>query len=50
LETARVDRLYDLLLVKLFDIEYYRILEICVKGYSRSLKRVPFEKRLAAVS
>jgi len=35
--------LYDLLLVKLFDVEYYRDLEMWVRGYSRSLKVVTFE-------
>jgi len=42
-----VDRSYtpldDLLLVKLFDVEYYRDLEMWVRGHSRSLKVVPFE-------
>ena len=33
----------DLLLVELFDVKYYRDLEIWVRGYSRSLKVVPFE-------
>jgi len=28
---------------ELFDIEYYRDLEIWLRGYSRSLKLVPFE-------
>jgi len=40
----RVDHIaYDLLLVKLFDVEYCRDLEMWVKGHSRSLKMVPFE-------
>ena len=34
---------------ELFDIEYYRDLEMWVKGHSRSLKLVPFES-LGAVS
>jgi len=29
--------------VELFDVEYYRDLEIWVRGHSRSLKVVPFE-------
>jgi len=33
----------DLLLVELFDVEYYRDLEMWVKGHSRSLKMEPFE-------
>ena len=32
-----------LLLVELFDDEYYRHLEMWVRGHSRSLKVVPFE-------
>ena len=35
--------LHDLLLVELFDVKYYRDLEMWVKGHSRSLKVVPFE-------
>ena len=47
--------MYDFLLVRhcynssilyvceLFDVEYYRDLEMWVKGHSRSLKMVPFE-------
>ena len=31
------------LLIELFDIEYYRDLEMWVRGHSRSLKMVPFE-------
>jgi len=41
--------IHDLLLVQLFDVEYYRDLEIWVRGHSRSLKSVPFEN-LVAVS
>jgi len=29
--------------VELFDVEYYRDLEMWVRGHSRSLKMVPFE-------
>ena len=32
-----------LLLVKLFDVEYYRNLEMWVRGHSRQLETVPFE-------
>ena len=39
----------DLLLVELVDVEYYRDLEIWLRGHSRSLKLVPFES-LGAVS
>jgi len=35
--------IHDLLLVELFDIKYYRDLEMRVRGHSRSLKVVPFE-------
>ena len=35
--------IYDLLLVELFDLKYYRDLEMWVRGHSRSLKVVPFE-------
>jgi len=35
--------IHDLLLVELFDVEYYRDLEMWVRGHSRSLKVVPFE-------
>ena len=38
-----MDRSYDLLLVELFDVKYYRDLEMWVGGHSRSLKVVPFE-------
>ena len=41
--------LHDLPLVELFDVEYYRDLEMWVRGQSRSLKLVPFES-LGAVS
>jgi len=36
-------RLTKLLLVELFDVEWYRDLEMWVRGHSRSLKMVPFE-------
>jgi len=39
----------DLLLDELLDVEYYRELEMWVRGHSRSLKLVPFES-LGAVS
>jgi len=39
----------DLLLVELFDVKYYRDLEVLVRDHSRSLKVVPFES-LGAVS
>jgi len=32
-----------LTIVELFDVEYYRDLEMWVKGHSRSLKVIPFE-------
>ena len=35
--------IHDLLLVELFDVEYYRDLKMSVRGHSRSLKMVPFE-------
>jgi len=35
--------MHDLLLVELFDVEYYRDLEMSVRGHSRSLKIVPFD-------
>ena len=35
--------LHDLLLVELFDVEYYHDLEMWVRGHRRSLKMVPFE-------
>jgi len=35
--------MHHLLLVELFDVEYYRDLEMWVRGHSRSLKVVPFE-------
>ena len=34
--------IHDLLLVELFDVEYYSDLEMWVRGHSRSLKVVPF--------
>jgi len=36
--------MHDLLLVKLFDVKYYRDLEVWVGGRSRSLKMVPFNR------
>jgi len=33
----------DLLLVELFDVKYYRDLEMWVRGHSGSLKVIPFE-------
>jgi len=33
----------DLLLVELFDVEYYRDFEMWVRGHSKSLKMVLFE-------
>jgi len=39
----------DLLLVEIFDVEYYRDLEMWVRGHSKSLKMVPF-KSLGTVS
>jgi len=36
-----LDRSY--ILVELFDVEYYRDLEMWVRGHARSLKMVPFE-------
>ena len=41
--------IHDLLLDELLDVEYYRDLEMWVRGLSRSLKLVPFES-LGAVS
>jgi len=35
--------IHDLLLVELFEVKYYRDLEMWVRGHSRSLKVVPFE-------
>jgi len=35
--------IHDLLLVDLFGVEYYRDLEMWVRGHSKSLKMVPFE-------
>jgi len=34
--------IHDLLLVELFDVKYYRNLDMSVRGHSRSLKVVPF--------
>ena len=41
-----LDRSYTtyLLLVALFNVEYYCYLEMWVRGHSRSLKVVPFER------
>jgi len=41
--------IHDLLLVDLFDVKYYRDLEMWVRDHSRSLKVVPF-KSLGTVS
>jgi len=41
--------MHDLLLVKLSDAEYYRDLDMWVRGHSKSLKMVPF-KSLGTVS
>jgi len=44
--TSRASRLsvkYYLPLVELFNVEYYRDLEMWVRGHSRSLNTVPFE-------
>jgi len=41
--------LHDLLVVELFDVGYYRDLEMWVRGHSRSLKVVPSES-LSTVS
>jgi len=35
--------IHDSLLVELFDVEYYRDLEMWARGHSRSLKMVPFK-------
>ena len=35
--------IHDLVLVELFDVKYYRDLEMWARGHSRSLKVVPFE-------
>ena len=35
--------IHDLLLDELLDVEYYRDLEMWVRGHSRSLKVLPFE-------
>jgi len=38
-----IDQTRLTILVELFDVEYYRDLEMWVRGHSRSLKMVPFE-------
>ena len=43
LETEPLDGSYDLLLVELFDVEYYRDILMWVRGHSRSMKMVPSE-------
>jgi len=35
--------IHDVVVVELFDVEYYRHLEMWVRDQSRSLKMVPFE-------
>jgi len=35
--------IHDLLLVELFDVNYYRDLKMWFRGHSRSLKVVPFK-------
>jgi len=35
--------IHDLLLIELFDVEYYRDLEMWVRGHSRSPELLPFE-------
>ena len=42
-------RSYHLILVELFDVKYYRDIEIWVRSHSRSLKMVPCES-LGSVS
>jgi len=42
-------RSYTITISRVFDVEYYRDLEIWVRGHTRSLKLVPF-KSLRAVS
>ena len=39
---SRLRDIHDLLLVELFDVEYYHDLEMWVRGHSRSLKMIPF--------
>ena len=39
-----IDHRRRILLVELFDVEYYRDLEMWVRGHSRSLKMVPFDR------
>ena len=36
--------IHDVLLVELFDGEYYRDLEMWVRGHTRSLKVAPFDR------
>jgi len=36
-------KIHDSLVVELFDVEYYRDLEMWVRGHSKSLQMVPFE-------
>jgi len=38
-----IDHIHDLPLVELFDVEYYRDLEMWVRGHSRTLKMLQFE-------
>ena len=42
--------IHDLLLVELFDVKYYRDVEIWLRGHSRSLKVVPFESGTVSYS
>ena len=37
--------MHELLLVELFDVEYYHDLEMWVRGHSRSLKMVSFDSQ-----
>jgi len=39
--------IHDLPLEELFDVAYYRDLEIWVRGHSRSLKMAPFDRSYA---
>ena len=41
--SAIVNIALSCIIFELFDVEYYRDLEIGVRGHSRSLKLVPFE-------
>jgi len=36
--------MHDLVVIELFDVEYYCDLKMCVKGHSRSLKMVRFDR------